>query len=330
MFVMDRQGFAGFAAQNRGTPWYCQQFFPGRGRLARASRPSPASAPAAAAPRRERPAHGRPARTTPPRAHSSPRRSRSSRQGRRRARVRAPRGDVTLARGPSPINATARGRDQREGNQIDAVVLENRFEGVRVALADKAEVARRNFEARDITDAVVAREMPLEHRQSTTVVVQRRAGNGRALLPQAARRMQHVEMRQVAKVKREAVKEIPRFDQRQIESPAVEGERACRPRVATRSTSSGAHVRARSPEAGTAARADRRLRAMRIRPETPACRHRRQDPSFPNRRSRVWWSTGVARALARRDRAHVTPRARPRSCRGLRRCASRPWRRSAA
>ena len=76
-------------------------------------------------------------------------------------------------------------------------MLEHRLERMRIAVAHEPEVARRNLEAGHIADAVIAREMPLEHRQPATVVVERRAGNRGPLLPQPARRVQHVEMRQI-------------------------------------------------------------------------------------------------------------------------------------
>ena len=52
--------------------------------------------------------------------------------------------------------------DRRQRNQIEAIVLEDRFQRAGVAAAQEAEVARRNVHARDVADAPDVAQHALE------------------------------------------------------------------------------------------------------------------------------------------------------------------------
>ena len=127
----------------------------------------------------------------------------------------------------------AQGTSGHEGKrkQINAVVLEDRFERMRMSLANEPEITRWNLESRYVPDSVIARQMPFEHRKAAAVIVQRRSRHRRPLFPQPAGWMEHVEMREIGQRKGQTMQEIARLDQWRVERAAVEAdERALRGR----------------------------------------------------------------------------------------------------
>ncbi len=116
-------------------------------------------------------------------------------------------------------------RHQRKGDEVNAVVLEDGLERMRLPVADESEIPRRNLESRHIADAVIARQMTFEDREPATVVIERWARNDGTLLPQSTGRMKHVEMRQIRERERQPVQQIASLDQRGIERSAVEADK---------------------------------------------------------------------------------------------------------
>ncbi len=78
-----------------------------------------------------------------------------------------------LGCGRAALNETNRARhDDGKRDEIHAIVLEHRRERSRVTAADVAKEARRDFVSRHIPDAMHAGEMPLEHGQLATIVIE--------------------------------------------------------------------------------------------------------------------------------------------------------------
>src|SRR5204863_1433470 len=97
--------------------------------------------------------------------------------------------------------------------QIEAVVLENGGQRTRVAAAHELEVTRGDLEAGNVAHAARAEQLPLERDERAL-----------ALAPESSRRMEHVDVGRAVARPLEAMKQVPRFEQRRIERLAVKAD----------------------------------------------------------------------------------------------------------
>src|SRR5439155_19277268 len=102
--------------------------------------------------------------------------------------------------------------------------IEDGRKRARGAASDELEIAVRDLEARHVARAAHTEHLLLERAERTVIArlhgsrFFRHAGT----LPESARGVEHVEVRELASVPRRAVKEVPRLEHRRIERFTVE------------------------------------------------------------------------------------------------------------
>jgi hypothetical protein len=133
---------------------------------------------------------------------------------------------VTVDRGGRSADDERRraGAHEQCGDEIQAVVLEHRFERLGPPVARELEEPRRDLEARHIAYAVHTGQPALEHAERATRVIDVGSDELGTIPPKATGGVQRVEVRHIGPRPLHALEGESHLQQRHIERAAVEGQ----------------------------------------------------------------------------------------------------------